>query len=307
MSKENIEVRSDGRDYLPWDESDFELDPYPFYEVAQREVPVFHDYDGTYVVLRYSDVADFGQHPAMSVEAGWEMAGPWAVARHTIIGRDDPEHARLKRQTTRWFTPKLVKEWVTTTTRVTNELLDQMSGDTIDGWHDLSVIPTHRTMCRVLQVPDSDAGRIKVAMERSMPMLSARPRVGSVEMAEESFALLDEVMTDFTSHRRNNPGDGLLDALIAAQDRGELTPEQMHATALMFYGLGHMDVGYIIASGLELFARNPEVFTQFRDDPAKRDAILNEIVRLDPPELSFYRTTLSDLTSLAPRSQPVPS
>jgi len=84
-------------------------------------------------------------------------AGQWAVASQTVIGRDVPDHTRLRRQTNKWFTPKIVKEWATTTAAVTAEILDRMNGDTLDGWHDLSVLPTHRTMCRVLQFPDDDA------------------------------------------------------------------------------------------------------------------------------------------------------
>ena len=277
---------------LQWDDPEFELDPYPYYEVLQREAPVSVDETGAYLITKFDDVVEFGGDPRMSVEPGWDRAGPWAIASHTVIGRDDPDHARLRRQTNRWFAPKLVKDWVATTRAVTIELLDGLVGDQIDGWHDLSVVPTHRTMCRVLQVPDRDSDQIKVAMERSMPMLSARPRPGTVEMAQESFDFLAKSADEFLAKARARPGDSLVHALIEAQSRGEMSEAELRATVLVLYGLGHMDVGYIIASGLVVFAERPEVFQLFRTDPEMRYAIINEIVRLDPPELSFYRTTL---------------
>ena len=109
-----------GDERLPWDDPAFELDPYPWYARVQAESPVFVDERGVFVVTKYEDVMTFGKQPSMSVEPGWAQAGPWAVVRETMIGRDDPDHTRLRRQTNKWFTPKLVQNWVTTTTAVTS-------------------------------------------------------------------------------------------------------------------------------------------------------------------------------------------
>jgi cytochrome P450 len=283
-------------DYLPWDDPEFERDPYPWYARVQAEVPVLRDDGGVYVVSRYSDITEFAKHPAMSVEPGWDRAGPWAVASQTVIGRDVPDHTRLRRQTNKWFTPKIVKEWVTTTAAVTEEILDRMDGDTLDGWHDLSVIPTHRTMCRILQFAADDAAGVMEEMAETMPMLSARPRSGTLEMAEEGFRKLAQRVSPMVDRKRGAHGDGLADALLEAQRRGDISESEMQATTLLLYGLGHMDVGYIIAAGLRIFAELPDVYDDFRNEPTLRDAIVNEIVRYDPPELSFYRVTTEDVT-----------
>jgi cytochrome P450 len=283
-------------EWLPWDDEGFLLDPYPWFARAQAEAPVFLDSSGTYVVTRYDDVLEFGKHPSMSVEPGWDQAGPWALARHTIIGRDEPDHTRLRRHTNRWFTPKVVREWVTTTAAVTAEILDELDANLVDGWHQLSVLPTHRTMCRVLQLPDEDADAVKEAMEQSMPMLRMRRRAGELEMAEGAFEFLVSRVEKFLEAKRQSPGDGMADELLAACARGDLSHEEMLATIAMFYGLGHMDVGYSVASGLHVFARRPDVYEAFRERPEVRDQVVNEIIRMDPPELSFYRTVTEDLT-----------
>ncbi|RNM11801.1 cytochrome P450 [Nocardioides pocheonensis] len=283
-------------EYLPWDDPDFLQDPYPWFARVQRDAPVFRDPSGMYVVTRYDDVFEFGKHPAMSVEPGWDQAGPWAIAGDTIIGRDQPDHTRLRRLTNRWFTPKVVRDWVTTTAAVTSEVLDGLAGDTVDGWHELSVIPTHRTMCRVLQLPDGDAEAVKKAMEQAMLMLRVHPRPGELELAETAFEFLLGRMESFLDAKRSAPGDGLADELLAASGRGELSPQEALATIAMFYGLGHMDVGYTIASGLCVFAQRPDVYQAFRNREDLREQIVNEVVRFDPPELSFYRTTTEDLT-----------
>lgn len=283
-------------EYYPWDDPEFERDPNPWYARAQMEVPVLIDDTGAYVVSRYDDVMDFGAMPCMSVEPGWDAAGPWSVASSTIIGRDAPEHTRLRRHTTKWFAPKAVREWVNTTAAATNEILDEMQGDTLDGWRDLSVLPTHRTMCRVLQVNDDEAALVMSEMAETMPMLSARPRPGTWEMAAEGFGKLARRVDAIIEARSTSPADGLLDSLLDAEREGTMSSQETRATALMLYSLGHMDVGYLIAAGLRVFAELPEVYAAFRDSPEHRDAIINEVVRYDPPELSFYRTTLEDVT-----------
>ncbi|MCG2621845.1 cytochrome P450 [Arthrobacter sp. I2-34] len=283
-------------EYYPWDGPEFERDPNPWYARAQAEVPVLLDDTGAYVVSRYDDVMEFGPMPCMSVEPGWDAAGPWAVASSTIIGRDAPDHTRLRRQTTKWFAPRAVREWVTTTAAVTNEILDEMQGGTLDGWSDLSVLPTHRTMCRVLQVNDDEAIEVMAEMAETMPMLSARPRPGTWEMAAGGFDRLARRVDAIIEARSTSPAEGLIDALMDAERDGTMSSQEMRATALMLYSLGHMDVGYLIAAGLRVFAELPDVYATFRDSEEFRDAIINEIVRYDPPELSFYRTTLEDVT-----------
>lgn len=285
-------------EYLPWDFPEFERDPYPWYARVLAEAPVLYDdHAANYVVSRYDDLMTFGKASSMSVEPGWDKAGPWSVASSTIIGRDLPDHTRLRRQTNRWFTPKVVRDWVATTSATVNEVLDSAaSSNRIDGWLDLSVRPTHTTMCRILQVPDDGAVEVMENIADTMPMLAARPRPGSVEQAARGFTFLTDRVDRLIADKRAIPGDGLVDALVNAQSRGEISEEEMRATVVMLYSLGHMDVGYIIAAGLHIFTQLPEVFHSYRTNPEFRDMIVNEIVRYDPPELSFYRTCLTDVT-----------
>ena len=283
-------------EYFPWDDPEFERDPYPWFARAQREVPVVYDDGGYFVVTRYQDIVDFGNHPAMSVEPGWDRAGPWNVASATVIGRDEPEHGRLRRQTNKGLSPKAVSTLMPTTRSLTEQVLDSRPGDTIDGWHDLALIVTHRTMCHLLQVPDGAASEVMHDMASTMPMLAARPREGTREEAAVGFGNLGSRIDALIDEKRKSPGDGLADVLLEAERNGEISEDERRATTLLLYSLGHMDVGYAIAAGLNIFAELPDVFDDYREKPELRDAIINEIIRYDPPELSFYRTVLESIT-----------
>lgn len=283
-------------EYFPWNDSNFQRDPYPWYERAMDEAPVILDDTGAYVVSRYEDIVEFAPKACMSVEPGWDAAGPWKVVKSTIIGHEGEDHTRLRRQTTRWLAPRAVRDWVVFTREFAEEIFDRMNGDVLDGWHDIALIVTHRTMCRLLQVDDGEAQHVMTAMAGNMPMLAANPALGSTESAEAGFAWLQERVTAAIAAHTAAPSDGLIDDLLVAEREGRMSGEEVHATVLMLYSLGHMDVGYLVASGLRMLAELPDVYDAYRNQEERRDAIINEIARLDPPELSFYRTTLEDVT-----------
>lgn len=280
---------------LPWTDPQFRENPYPWYARLQRDEPVYL-LDDTYIVSRYEDVVKYAKVPLMSVEPGWAAAGPWTVVSETILGVDPPRHTALRRQTNKWFTPKVVKEWVQVTSEVTAQALGRIGADgVVEAWHELAVLPTHTTMCRVLQLPEDDVQPVVNAMFDAMLMLSSQPAADDVDKAAAAFGYLSDRIAKMLADKRANPGDGLADALIAAQERGEITEGEAIATITTFFALGHMDSGYLVASGLEQFARRPEVFDAYKQNPESRQAIINEMVRLDPPELSFVRYPTEDI------------
>lgn len=284
-------------DYLPWADPQFRLNPYPWYARLRRDHPVFEIAPGSFVLTRYRDVMACATHPAMTVKTAWKDAGPWkANVMHTVIGSDPPDHTRMRRQINRWFTPKMVREWVETTLTEARRSLDDVRADgVIDGWMELSVKPTHRTMARVLGVPADGEHEVAHAMEEAMQMLSSAPNEGDVERAAVAFDYLGSRIDQMLDQLEAEPGSGLADALLAANRQGEMTRETVRATTLLLYALGHMDVGYMVASGLHQFTKVPGLFSAFKHEREARAAIIEEMIRIDPAELSFVRHATEDV------------
>ncbi|WP_262700702.1 MULTISPECIES: cytochrome P450 [Streptomyces] len=281
--------------YLPWSDPQFRTDPYPWYRRLQQEHPVY-ELDGTYVVSRYEDIVRYLKLPIMSVETAWAGQGPWSYVSDTMLGVDPPEHTARRRHTNKWFTPKMVREWARTTAEVAGRALDRVGEDGfIEAWTELAALPTHATMCRVLGLPDDDASAVVEAMFGAMRMMSAAPKPGDEELAAQAFAYLEKRVREMLADAASVDDNGMARALLAACEAGELTTRESLATTTLFYGLGHMDVGYLVAAGLDQFARRPEVFQTYKRRPEVRAAIINEIVRLDPPELSVVRYPTEDV------------
>lgn len=123
-----------------------------------------------------------------------------------------------------------------------------MQGKTLDRWLDLAVIPTRRTMCRMLQVEDDEAIQIMAGMADRMPMPSARPRQGTWQMAADGFDRLARPVDTTIEARRVSPADGPTDVLIDAKREGIISSQEMRATALMLYSLEHMNVGCLVVA-----------------------------------------------------------
>ncbi|CUX58654.1 MULTISPECIES: cytochrome P450 [Agrobacterium] len=283
--------------YLPWGDAGFRANPYPWYAKLRKDFPVYKIDNREYVVTRYDDYLEFVRHPAMSMtEPGWVAPHSWHVFLNTVLFYNPPKHTAMRRHSNKWFTPKLVKEWVKNTAEVTNQALDGIGPDgLVEAHHNLCVMPTHATMCRVLGVPEDN---VEETIENVLRIVMAQSPVSTAEQESESikgFEYLFGRCRAMIADKRKNPGDGLLDALIAAQEKGELTEDEVLETLVLFYFSGAPNPAYVLASCLEHFARNPEVFELYRTQPEARHAIINEFFRLYPPELSFTRYNTEDI------------
>ncbi|MCX2963191.1 cytochrome P450 [Gordonia aquimaris] len=283
------------RDHLPWTDPQLRRDPYPFYAHAQTHAPVSRDEDGTVVLTKYADLMHYGRLPSVLIAPEWDKAGAWSVLSDMALGHDEPDHTRLKRLTSNWFTPKRVRQWVAITASVTDEILDRIGADGLIDGSSLAVEATHRTICRVLQVTEDGFDDVRHYMRMAMPVLSAAAGPEDFEACEQAHVYLQGRVRELLEHARENPGDGLIHELVETEQRGEITAAETLATALFFYTVGHMDASYLISSGLQLFAEQPAVFDAFRTNPDVRQNIVSELVRYDAPEPVVTRATSEDL------------
>ncbi len=283
-------------DYLPWKDPQLRTDPYPFYARAQAEAPVSRDWDGTYVLTKYDDIMHYGRLPSVVIAPEWEKAGAWSILKDMALGRDEPDHTRLKRATGKWLTPKQIKVWLEFTVEIVDEILDRIGDDGLVDGSDLAVEALHRTICRVLQVPADGIEELRREMRDAMFILSAIPDQQDVELCVKGHEYMRRRTAELIDFKRANPGDGLLDELLRLEDTGEMTKEEVFATTLFFWQVPHMDASYLASSGLHMFVRRPELFDTFRANPALRDAMVTELVRYDAPEPVITRATTEDLT-----------
>lgn len=278
-------------DLLPWSDPDYIANPFPWYAEARKHYPIYRSEDGTYVVTRYEDIVRYGKLPSLSiVDPEWVPPGPWKVLSQTVLFMDPPKHTEVRRRTNKWFTPKLVNKWVQAAEEFVNQRLNEIKpGETFDANMLLGVGPSHAAMCAALQVPSDGFEPVIFSMHKTMAALAANASERVNQEASEAFDYMGSRVSELIDYKRANPGDGMVDALIQAQKDGEISEDELFQSLVLFWGSGGHNPSYIISSGIEHFARHPEVYDIYRNHPEQRTAIINELFRLYPPELSFAR------------------
>ena len=281
-------------DLLPFRAPGFRSDPYPYYARLREEHPVYQHPLGLYVVSRYEDVARLIRNPTLSVQQlDFGVADP---IHHTMLGKDAPDHTRLRRITNRWFTPKAVEEWSKVMRASVEAVLDEVEqGDgTLDAADGLALKCTFDSICHIFGIEPTDM----LAVQRKTYEIGLSLGPGGDDEEAKGTA---EALEWFAGHirrlladKRANPGEGMIDAFIAAQDEGRMTEDEVIYTIFLFFAVGHLDVKHLINHGIWLMTRRPDLFAAYRDDPEARPGIINEILRIDTPESMVVRLTTQE-------------
>ena len=282
---------------LPWGDPQYVANPYPWYAKAREHYPIYKDEDGTYVITRYEDVVKYGKISSLSIvpPVGVDR-GPWKVLSETVVALDPPKHTAARRPLNKWFTPKLVKTWSEAAKADVVEYLDNIQeGEIFDANMYLGVGPAHKSMCKALQVPATDFEPVIYCMHKTMAALSAVAGSKQNEAAVEAFKYMFGRVKEMIEWKVSNPGDGLADALLDAVAQGKMTESEVMQSMVLLWGSGGHNPSYIVGSAVEYFARNPEIYEIFKNEPEKRPMFISEIYRLYPPELTFSRYATEEI------------
>lgn len=282
-------------DLLPFRDADYRNNPYPYYDRIRDAGDVYLHPMGIYVVTRHDLISPLLRDRSLSVR---EIDfGPATPLHDSMLGQDPPDHTRLRRATNEWFNPDAVERWSGFVSTRTHELLDTaQSRGVFDAVHDLAYPMTHATMCHILGVPFDGSTTVR---EKTFDFgLSLGPGANDDDLLATAAAAewFDGYIRDLIAMKRASPGDGMLDALLAASDRGDVTEAEVIATTFLFFAVGHLDISYLIVNGLRLMAEDPSVLRAYRDEPDVRLAIVNEILRFDTPEQFVSRQTTEPTT-----------
>jgi cytochrome P450 len=282
---------------FPWSDPEFQPNPYPWYDSARAAGPVHQTDEHTYVLTRYDDVMHYAKLPVMSIrEADWVNPNPWEAFENTVLSKDPPEHAKSRRLFSRWFTPKLIKEWIEYTRESTEEVLSSYKrGTPIDAHWDFGVVPTHITMARVLDLPAGDPEPLFWALWDAMLIQATDPAPGTREVSVKGLNYMFNRTEELLREKVEKPGNGLADAFIQAYNDRTITWREVLENVVLFYMSGAPNPAVLIGAGFEVFAQHPEIMREYRDKPEIRERVVNEIARLTPVELILTRFPTEDI------------
>jgi len=287
--------------------------PYPRFAELRRNAPVSRAFSkqllgGTgymltrheHVLLLHNDVR-FSSDPTSQGSSFLMRHLPrmFRLLTSSMVYKDDPDHARLRRLVNKAFTPRMVQQMTGEIERIVAELLDKVDArgsETVDLVAEVAVPLPLSVISTMLGVGDQDRNEFHVLMERFVVRLgsgSAADAMRAVPTARKLYAVLERL----AEQRRAQPDDGLISALLAASEDGDsLSPDEVMAMIFLLMLAGHDTTANLIGSSALALIEHPEQAERLRADPALTPTAVEELLRFTTPvPCGASRTLLDDV------------
>ena len=288
-------------------------DPHPRYAELRRTAPVSRAYSkqllggAGYMLTRHEHVMLL--HNDVRFSSDPTSQGSSFLMRHlprmfrllmsSMVYKDDPDHARLRRLVNKAFTPRRVQQMTGEIERIVAELLDkveQRGSETIDLVNAVAVPLPLSVISTMLGVGDDDRDHFHVLVERFVVRLgsgSAADAMRAVPAARKLYAVLERL----AEQRHAEPDEGLISALLAASEDGDsLSPDEVIAMIFLLMLAGHDTTANLIGSSAVALIEHAEEAERLRAEPALMPMAVEELLRYTTPvPCGAARTLLDDV------------
>ncbi len=295
-------------------------DPYALFRALRRQDPVHWSTAlGAWVLTRYDDVKGAVNDPRFSADrispfrdslagdARARISDLLAILGDWMVFNDPPRHTRLRALVGKVVTPRLGEQLRGFVEQVVGDLIDRIeaaavaAGDggaaRLDLIRDFGYPLPVMVIARLLGVPAADQERFKywsdelasfVGSAQEMPDKRGRAEAAIGEMAEYFRAQI--------ARRRADPGDDILSALIAAEERGaSLSEAELIGTCTLLLFAGHETTTNLIGNGMLALLRHPDQMRALADRPELAESAVEELLRYDGPTPAMARIARQDV------------
>ena len=199
----------------------------------------------------------------------------------SLLNKEGAEHLRIRRIVASAFTPRRIERWKPTIAAVAAELIDAMerTGPPADLVSDYCFQLPVRIICKLLGVPERDRGNFRDWSNAfvSAARMEPQQRAGLIrEFSLYTAALL--------AAKRAEPGDDLIDDLIAARDGADrLTESELVYMVAGLIAAGNETTSNMLGrSVLTLLRGGGGLWKQLVGDPDLIPAAVDELLRYNP-------------------------
>ena len=281
-------------------------EPYPYYAHLRRTEPVkWLPRIQAFGVARYDDVdALLKDGKLYSSSMFWPaLLGEFDPVPEVppMISMDPPGHVHLRKLANKAFVPSKIKVLVSRTYEVANALIDDIiarhgNAGTIDWAVDFCALYPVTVIAQVLGVPIQRRAEFKIWVDNVLAAAN-REAYGPERLAEiqDSSDQIRKFFEDLYDERAADPQDDLISDLIKAEIGGETMSriEVIQMSILLLIG-GVETTTNLLGTTLVELNRHPEVYARVRADPELIPALIEEVLRYNPPVQIIFRHTMAD-------------
>lgn len=280
--------------------ADFTNDPHPVL-AALREQAAAHPValpNGlrVWLVTRYDEARALLADPRLRNEVSREdyarnyldpvRRGRYLAGRHQLgselndhlLHADPPRHTRLRRLVGKAFTTRRVEGLRPRIVELVDSLLDRAAPCRQVDLLDVLAFPVpFAVICWLLGIEVDD----RASFRRWSNLLVSG--VGSDEGDQAAVAMVD-YLRGLVSHKRTDPGDDLLSALVQTTNDGDaLTETELISMASILLIAGYETTVNLIGNGTLALLTHPEQRARLAADPDLWPAAVDELLRFEPP------------------------
>lgn len=189
-----------------------------------------------------------------------------------LVGVDGPVHSARRKMLIPSFTIRRINALRPRIQEVVDRQLDQLidSGPPADLIAAFAAPVPVTVLYRLMGIPDED----HEFFETTSHQLAAGPN------ANEAYDVLMAYMGKLIADKQRNPGDGVLDDLLAEHGAGgDESREELISTLVLQVAGGHGTTGTMISLGMFTLLQNPERLAELRADPSLMPAAVDELLR----------------------------
>jgi cytochrome P450 len=222
-------------------------------------------------------------------------------AMRVVINMDPPEHRKVRKVASPWFTPramKVIDEAIETSAR---ELVDDLAGDTGEGETNLAtgMAVSHplRILATSLGVPREQEAKI---LELSQRLFAPDDEDLGGGSTPEDFQKLGteflELFLPIIQDRRQSPTTDLASLLANGTVDGQpMGPMETLGYYLIVFNAGHDTTKNALAGGFRALIENPAEFDKVRADLSRAPGAVEEILRWTSSVNTMKRTAACDV------------
>lgn len=272
-------------------------DPHSYYRHLRESDPVYwNDRWGGWVLTGYKNVVDVLRdadryssdrmgflQQELTQEEQESIAPIFRILSSWMVFRDPPGHTALRMLLNKHFTPMAIERYRPMVRKIVQRLIDKMiDKKDVDFIRDFAYEVPMTVILELIGAPDLDRDKIKEWSEQLGVFFFIKadePR--RREIACEGINSLVDYITPLIEQRRERPGIDLISLLVAAEEAGSITANDVLATCVLLVFGGHETTMNMISNGTLAFMNHPDQWKKLQEDPSLLKKAVEEMLRYD--------------------------
>ncbi len=208
-----------------------------------------------------------------------------------------PEHARLRALVMKSFSAKEIQPLRELALSVANDLVDTLADrHRCDLAREFAFPLPVRIICRMLDVPESDAAALGSAASALVRVFDPQITREELLKASEAFTVLEDYFSAVIVARHNSSASDLVSLFLRSSSDGDrLQHDEVISNVILLFIAGHETTSNMLCNALLALHDNPMELERLKQDHTLIPAAIGECLRYDSSVQMLYRIALDDI------------